>query len=73
MKKNKLQRGSLKLNKGRIATLQAGTILGGEDKGGRNKATQNNCIHTIDCTASSTIYTTSYIACPDPSNDTATY
>lgn len=73
MKKNKLQHGTLKLNKGSIATLQAGNIFGGQDRGGKNKATQNNCIQTNECTASTTVYTTSYIACPDPSNDTATY
>ncbi|WP_298426160.1 hypothetical protein [uncultured Kordia sp.] len=73
MKKNKLQHGTLKLNKGRIATLQAGNIFGGQDKGGRDKVTENNCIYTIDCTASTTVYTTSYIACPSHSRENCTH
>jgi hypothetical protein len=64
MKKNKLSRNTLTLNKGRIATLQAGNIFGGDDKGGRQKATQEDCIDTIDCTAS--IASVDILLCPEP-------
>ncbi|MBC8756593.1 hypothetical protein H2O64_18115 [Kordia sp. YSTF-M3] len=72
MKKNKVQHGTLKLNKGRIADLQAGTIFGGEDRGGRNKATDNDCIDSVDCTVTLSTGVSNFV-CPDPSNDTATY
>jgi len=68
MKKSKLQHGTLKLNKGRIATLQAGNIFGGDDKGGKDKASQNNCVQTA-----STVVTTSHIICPSHSKENCTY
>ncbi|MEM6720412.1 MAG: hypothetical protein AAF611_13890 [Bacteroidota bacterium] len=64
MKKRKLKHSTLKLNKGRIAALQAGTIFGGEDKGGRQKATYEDCIDTIDCPASTG--SVNILTCPEP-------
>ncbi|WP_430412369.1 hypothetical protein [Kordia sp.] len=74
MKKAKLQHRTLKLNKGSIADLQAGNIFGGEDRGGKGKTSQNNCVESETCSvACPSYYTTSCVACPDPSGDTATY
>ena len=64
MKKNKVLKSALTLNKGRIAMLQAGTILGGEDKEGRQKATQQDCIDTVNCTAS--IPSVDVLLCQEP-------
>jgi hypothetical protein len=72
MKKTTLQHRTLKLNKGRIADLQSGTILGGRDRAGQNKVT-NLCANTDHCTVSGTIYTTSYIACPAPGTTIITH
>ena len=74
MKKQNLQHRTLKLNKGSIATLQAGNIFGGDNKGGKDKASQNNCVESATCSVPCpSVYTTSCIACPDPSGDTVTY
>ena len=64
MKKKRLQHSTLKLNKGRIADLQAGTIFGGEDKGGKNKDTVKDCIHSNSIDP---------INCPEPINTNPTY
>jgi hypothetical protein len=44
--------------------LQASTILGGEDKEGRQKATQQDCIDTVNCTAS--IPSVDVLLCQEP-------